>query len=376
MLKNNYLAFFLTIGFMTGPVSAQETGLVGPTPYENITQTWMQPFAGDGFTWGGTPGVHVQSPDRIFVLQRGETRLPDPIPPEYTNFAGSLGWNVVRDPESKVWHNCIYVINSDGKVLEVWDQWDHLFTATEGPGPHRLRISPYDPEKRIWLIDETGSVIYVLSNDGKDLLMTLGEKGVPGTDEAHFTRPQDVTFLPDGTILVADGIEKPRIVIRGADGRYISEIGEAGEAAHQFGRIHSIKIGPNERLYAVDLKNRNVKIFEQTAAHGSKSYPNFQYQTTWLGLGGPLDIIVSDNAAWVSDRRPTKIVKFNLDGSQAYSWLLPKDGPDFWTEMHTMSVDSDGVLYGADNQAARLQKMVPKPNADPSIIIGQPWVSP
>lgn len=376
MLNISRFAIFLSACLLINSVSAQDTGIVGPTPYENITQTWMQPFAEDGFTWGGTPGVHVQSPDRIFVLQRGETRLPNPIPPEYTNFAGSLGWNVVRDPESKVWHNCLYVINSDGIVLEVWDHWDHLFTSTEGPGPHRIRISPYDPEKRVWVIDETGSIIYVFSNDGKDLLMTLGEKGVAGTDETHFTRPQDVTFLPDGKVLVADGIEKPRIVIRGADGHYISEIGEAGEAPHQFGRIHSIKIGPDGRLYTVDLKNKNVKVFEQTAAPGSMSHPNFQYANTWLGLGGPLDIIVSENAAWVSDRHPTKIVKFNLDGNQAYSWLLPKEGPDFWTEMHTMSVDADGVLYGADNQAARLQKMVPKPNADPLLIIGNPYVFP
>ena len=107
--------------------------------------------------------MFAQSPDRIFVLQRGETTLPEPPPSLYTNFAGSLGWNVVRDPQHRVWRNCIYVINSEGAVLEVWDHWDHLFTATEGPGPHRIRISPYDPEQRVWVVDETGNIIYVFS---------------------------------------------------------------------------------------------------------------------------------------------------------------------------------------------------------------------
>lgn len=319
--------------------------------------------------------MFAQSPDRIFVLQRGETTLPEPPPSLYTNFAGSLGWNVVRDPQHRVWRNCIYVINSEGAVLEVWDHWDHLFTATEGPGPHRIRISPYDPEQRVWVVDETGNIIYVFSNDGRDLLMTLGEKGVPGSDDSHFTRPQDVAFLPDGTILVADGIEQPRVVIRDANGRYISEIGGAGKALHQFGRIHSIGIGPDQRLYAVDLANRNIKIFKQVAARYSRDYPSFEYDTTWTNLGGPLDIIISENAAWVTDREPSKIVQFHLDGSRAYTWLLPKEGPDFWTEMHSLTVDHNGVLYGADNQAARLQKMVPRPDADSSLTVGQPFIA-
>ena len=45
-----------------------------------------------------------------------------------------------------------------------------------------LRISPYDPEQRVWVINETFHQIYVFSNDGKQLLKTLGEKNVPGSE--------------------------------------------------------------------------------------------------------------------------------------------------------------------------------------------------
>jgi hypothetical protein len=141
-------------------LGAEEDDSRGPAPYNFNTQTWMQPFAAEGFSWGGTSGVYVESTERIFVLQRGETQLPSPVPSEYTNFAGSLGWNVLRG-RGRVWQNCLYVINADGELLEVWDQWDHLFTGTDGPGPHRIRMSPYDNEKRLWLIDETGHIIYV-----------------------------------------------------------------------------------------------------------------------------------------------------------------------------------------------------------------------
>lgn len=352
---------------------AQDPGEIGPSPYEFITEDWMQPFAEEGYTWGGNSSVLVESKDRIFVVQRGETELPTPLPPEYSNFAGSMGWNVLRG-RGRVWQNCIYVIDSDGNVLEVWDHWDHLFKGTEGAGPHKLRMSPYDPEKRLWLVDESGHIIYVFSNDGTQLLMTLGEKNIPGNDETHYSQPQDVVFLPDGKILIADGLGNKRIVVRDADGRYISEFGEAGEAPHQFQTVHSMALGPDEKLYVVDRDALNVKVFRQTAARDSVSYPTFEYDTTWSGLGMALDITVTEDAAWVTDLNPPKLIKFNLDGTRDYTFLLPTEGPDMWIEMHSLSVDDEGNLYGTDNQAGRPQKLVPKADADPSHLVGKPFV--
>ena len=364
-----------TLLLVISPVSiGQDTGVIGPSPYDFTTETWMQPFAREGFTWGGNSSVFVESTDRIFFLQRGETELPDPLPPEYTNFAGSLGWNVLRG-RGRIWRNCIYVVDSDGNVQEVWNQWDHLFLGTNGPGPHRLTQSPYDPEKRVWVIDETGHIIYVFSNDGKQLLMTLGEKNVPGNDETHYHMPQDLAFLPDGKFLVADGLgDNKRIVVRNADGSYHSEFGEQGDEPHQFISIHSLAMGPDEHLYALDRDARNVKVFQQIAQRDSERYPTYEYVTTWSDLGMPLDIWVSESNAWVTDLNPPKIVQFKLDGSREYTWPLPTEGPDFWIEMHSLGVDEDGNLYGTDNQAGRPQKLVPRSDADPNHIVQEQYV--
>ncbi len=358
---------------LTLPALAQDSGVVGPSPYDYVTQTWMQSFAGEGMTFGGTSGVYVQNKDRIFFLQRGETRLPNPIPQSYAGFPASLGWNVLQG-RGRVWQNCIYVVNSEGEVLEVWDHWDHLFTGTDGPGPHRLRMSPYDPENRLWLVDETNHIIYVFSNDGESLLMTLGEKGIPGNDATHYRQPQDVAFLPNGMFLVGDGLGgNNRIVVRNADGSYRSEFGEGGDASHQFASVHSLAMGPEQKLYALDRDKRDVKVFRQTAALDSADYPNYQYEATWTGLDLPLDITVSDDAAWVTDIRPPKIVKFNLDGTPEYTWRLPVEGPDMWIEMHSLAADEDGNLYGTDNQAGRPQKMVQRSDADPDHFVRRPY---
>ena len=182
-----------------------------------------------GFAFGGTSGVFAESPDRIFIAQRGETRLPIPIPSEFSGFAGSLGINTLRATDLRTWQNCLYTIDRDGKVIDVWDQWDYLCAGSEGPGPHRIRVSPYDPEHRVWVVNETFHQIYVFSNDGSELLMTLGEKDVSGNDETHFGRPQDVAFLPDGRILVADGLDNHRVIILDSEGDYLSEFGGPGD---------------------------------------------------------------------------------------------------------------------------------------------------
>ena len=48
-------------------------------PYEAV-EGWLKPFAGEDFAFSSNPGVFAKLPDRMFILQRGETRLPDPVP--------------------------------------------------------------------------------------------------------------------------------------------------------------------------------------------------------------------------------------------------------------------------------------------------------
>ena len=48
--------------------------------------------------------------------------------------------------------NCIVVVDANGKIVETWTQWDKLFAG--GRGPHTVKISPYDPEKHVWVVDD------------------------------------------------------------------------------------------------------------------------------------------------------------------------------------------------------------------------------
>src|SRR5262249_26287252 len=125
------------------------SGPSGPSPYD-VVRGWHKPFAEPGFAFGGNSGIFAESPNRIFVPQRGETRLPNPLPPEFAGYAGSIGINVLSATERRVWRNCLYTLDGNGTVKERWTQWDKLCEGADGPGPHRVRISPYDPERRVW----------------------------------------------------------------------------------------------------------------------------------------------------------------------------------------------------------------------------------
>jgi hypothetical protein len=346
---------------------AELKGKVGPSPYD-VVRGWHKPFAAPGFAFGGNSGVFAESPDRIWIAQRGEARLPDPVPAGFLGFAGSIGINVLQDTARRVWKNCLYTLDSTGKVKENFSQWDRLCEGSSGPGPHRIRISPYDPDKRVWLINETFNVIYVFSNDGKKLLKTLGEKNVPGTDATHFGKPQDVAFLPDGRVLIADGLDNHRVMILDKNLNYLSEFGGQGTGPGQFNGVHAVAIGPGNRIFALDRSGHRVNVYRTT-----HDPAKVEFMESFGGLTLPLDLIVNEDSVWVTDLGPLRFIKMDFKGNHLYTWLVPKDLPDGYLETHTISVDAQLNMYAGDNQYGRTQKFVPKPGIDPGLIIKQPW---
>ena len=106
-------------------------------------------------------GVFAETPDRVFLLQRGEL----PVPPQ--PFEGYPMASPATSGQPRL-QNCILVVNREGKVVETWTQHDHLFQG--GRGPHKVKISPYDPEKHVWIIDDLREQVFEFTHDGKQLV--------------------------------------------------------------------------------------------------------------------------------------------------------------------------------------------------------------
>ena len=195
------VAAVVGLGLLSAPAELQQKGGEGDEtgPYD-VVDKWPQPFARPGYIQGSQGGVFAESANRIFMANRGEPKLPDKLPNNFNGAWGSLGSQATgQKPELR---NCIVIVDANGKLIESWTQWDKLFEG--GRGPHAVKISPYDPERAVWVVDDMRQQIFKFTNDGKKLLLTLGEAGVgaarPGV--GRLDGPEELLLEPVGRVVI------------------------------------------------------------------------------------------------------------------------------------------------------------------------------
>ena len=323
-------------------------------PYE-VDTDWPQPIRAD-LTSGRTGGVWAVSPDLLFVIQTGT--LPVLEGPRMIGFGPAR--NAVDHPDTDTSEFRLLAYDGDGNMVESWSQHNHLFVH-----PHSVKMSPYDPD-HIWVVDgrsESGvcaESVWKFTMDG-ELVMTLGEHGVPGNDETHFAGPTDLAFLPNGDFYVADGYKNGRVVKFNAAGEYQSEFGTRGREPGQFTQIHGIAVDGEGRIYTADRGNQRVQVFD----------PDGNLLDVWPNIPFPMDLAVTnDGHVWVADGMVNKFLKFDLEGHLLYAWGTFGANPGQLWGTHRFSVDSAGNLYTAEVWGGRAQRFRPRPGADPEHLVG------
>jgi hypothetical protein len=159
-------------------------------------------------------------------------------------------------------------------------------------------------------------------------------------------------------------------MIMDRDANYMAEFGGFGKGPGQFNGVHAIAVGPGGMIYALDRSGGRINVFKTTP-----DPRKVDFVEEWGGFQLPLDVIVNQDSVWVTDLGPLRFVKLDFKGNHLYTWLVPSDLPDGYLEVHTFTVDSNGNLYGGDNQYGRTQKFVPKPGADPALLVRPPWTT-
>jgi hypothetical protein len=244
-------------------------------PYE-VVENWLQPLpddthSHDGYTWGSQAAVYAESPDRIWIAQRGELPLPKGAKPwtPYAQIIPSPG--AATGPRDMRYRHVIFVVNRDGKMVQSWPQHDQLFDQPKAPlgprGPHKIKISPYDPEKHVWVIDDNLHQIFKFTYDGK-LVMTLGQMGVEGRGPNTFARPTDIAWLPDGTFFISDGYHGKRVAKFDRNGKFLMDWGSApadpkNPGPNEWNTVHSISISKDRKLYVADRGHERFQVFDE-----------------------------------------------------------------------------------------------------------------
>jgi DNA-binding beta-propeller fold protein YncE len=351
------------------------------------------------WTFGAGQSVFAESADRVYVLERGE--LPNIPRPQTRKLAPSISFPIGRLPwrdatsvslpgnggtgqlaEQGIqawekagnqmgvdarWEHCVLVFDRNGNLIESWNQWDSMMQR-----PHFVAISPYDPEKHVWIVDDHKHAVHKFTHDGKTKVMTVGTYGVPGDDDKHFNRPTFVDWFPDGSFVVGDGYNGTRVVKFDKDGKYLTSWGQKGSNGNDvrpgyFNNVHGIAVDPKtRRVFVNDRGNKRAQVFDE----------NGKFLDQWSFGRNPADIhmfhIMSDGYLWAADRGTSKILKYDLNGNFMYAWGTWGDFPGGMWGVHGFSVDPEGNFYVAEVDNGGAQKYRPRAGANPAFLVGKP----
>ena len=214
----------------------------------------------------------------------------------------------------------LFQFDASGKYLREFGQDVYGFNAAIG-----LRI---DPQDNVWTIDEGASQVVKFDTEGR-VALVLGRKpetisvrpnapagaaGAPGaggpppaaagpgggfgggqagrapgsgTPGSSFSRPTDVAWDRTGNIYVADGIgANNRIAKFDKDGRFIKHWGSTGKEPGQFTGIKALAIDANGNVYAADLGNKRIQVFDAEGA----------FKSEFGGIGTPIAMCLTRGA--------------------------------------------------------------------------------
>jgi hypothetical protein len=390
--------------------------LTGPyEPVENWPKDLSTLPGNEKWTWGSGEGIFAQNPNRVYILQRGELPVmprgggrgqPGPFtainqelnrifpganypvmglarnatgasPPGTLDGPDGKALNYDTDGSGKngvdfLWENCLVVADANGNIIEQWKQYDAMFRR-----PHSVFISPYDPQKNVWVVDDYRHAIFKFTNDGKQLLQTIGTPNEHASDDKHFYRPTFMAWQPDGSFYVADGYPNTRVVKFDKDGKFLKAWGERGNGTNAqpetrpnyFNNVHGVAIDPQTReVYVNDRGNRRIQIFDE----------NGTFRRQW-SLVPPVNLhfvyIGTDRGLVVFNNATQHLAKFDLNGHLIYQWGGLGSYPGAIWGPHGISVDQEGNLYLASVSMAYPQKFRPRPGANPAFLAGKPVFS-
>lgn len=297
MLRSAQFACFLAVFLWMMPTLADEA----PAAAYHLVRDF--PELPQGMKFGAGSGVAIDSHGDVLVFHRAE-------PP-------------------------ILVFHPDGTFVRAFGEG--LFKSAHG-----LRV---DSDDNIWVTDNADHTVMKLSHEGK-VLMTLGEKGVPGEDDRHFNKPADIAFAPNGDFFVADGYGNSRVVKFDKNGKFLLAWGKKGKGEGEFDLPHAVRLDSKGNVYVADRENRRIQVFDQ----------NGKYIRQFGGLSPYGMFITTEDVLFVTDGRANRVYKMALDGKVLAKWGIDGSKPGDFRLPHGITVAKDGAVYVTEIDGKRVQK--------------------
>lgn len=291
----------------------------------------------EGHVLGLCAGVGVDAQNRVFVFHRSGRVWSKPFPKE-----------AIAAPTVSVFDG------ASGKLISSWG-------ANRFVMPHGLSV---DHAGNLWLTDVGLHQVFKCSPAG-EVLLTLGESGVPGDDATHFNLPTDVAVLADGSFYVSDGYQNTRVMKFTAAARFEFEWGTKGHGPGEFNLPHGITVDAQGRIIVCDRENERLQVFD---AKGT-----FLQEWKGLQLGKPYGIetspgghlfIIDGGSPSLKRQLRGKAVELDPAGQVLDTFGGYGNAAGQFQLGHDIAVGPDGAVYVAEGTGARVQKFVRKKAAE------------
>ncbi|NLE96205.1 MAG: 6-bladed beta-propeller [Dehalococcoidia bacterium] len=234
-------------------------------------------------------------------------------------------------------NNRIQIFSSDGTSLDQWTGFNKPEgVAVDSAG--NVYVADTD-NHRVAVLSSTETVLHVL--DGHDA----------GSD--NFQYPSGIAVAPDGnTLYIADTYNHCVHIYTLAEGTYghtetIGDYEIPGTGNGQFNNPYGVAVGPDGSVYVADTSNRRIQKFD---ADGG-------YVTQWGEYGqaagqfwDPAGVAVdSEGNVWVADTGNGRIQKFTASGVFIMTFGQGGSGPYHFSGPDDLAVMSDGTILVEDS---------------------------
>ena len=191
-----------------------------------------------------------------------------------------------------------------------------------GRGPHKVLISPYDPEKHVWIVDDDQHIINIFTNNGR-LVRTMGERGVPGRGRTTSTGPPTSRGCPTARSSWPTAMPAPGLRNSIPTGKFLMDWGRPPvdpdkPGPYEFWSVHSIGISRDRRIFVADREHHRMQVFDEQGKF-------LEMWPTGHDSAVLTHIVTEDDFIWLADWTTDRLIKYDLNGR----YILDIGGP--WT---------------------------------------------
>jgi uncharacterized protein (TIGR03663 family) len=213
-------------------------------------------------------------------------------------------------------------LSADGDVLQVWGQQSPVMG---GDAPDGTFSEPWDvgvgPDGSVYVADTWNHRIQKFTAQGKFVAKWGFGISEDLNDPYGMYGPRGIDVGADGLIYVTDTGNK-RIIVFDDQGKFVSQLGEAGFGPEQFSEPVGIDVGDSGLAFVADTWNQRVQALQTDGDGGLLSLTRWDVDG-WYGKGitnYPYIASDADNHVFITDPESPRIVEYTSTGELVRYW--------------------------------------------------------